>query len=183
MEIETHLVSLIRVLGQVAIIVYAYSWVIRIVERGALKSAAVGLLFGLVGILSMGDPIQWMPGVIQDGRSILLVLIPIYGGLLGTIVAAAMMALFRFMVGGMGAMGGVAGIAIVAAAGYALSLLPRQWTGTGWKRSALFGLATCTSLVVLLFLPWVVARALLLSAALPVTIVNILGVMLLRAGE
>ncbi|MBB3425808.1 MULTISPECIES: diguanylate cyclase [Rhizobium] len=179
MEVETHLISLIRVLGQVAIIVYAYSWVIRIVERGALKSVAVGLLFGLVGILSMGDPIQWMPGVIQDGRSILLVLTPIYGGLLGTIVAAAMMALFRYMVGGMGAVVGVAGIVIVAIAGYVLTLLPRQWTGTGWRRSALFGLATCSSIVVVFLFPWAVARALLISATLPVTIVNILGVMLL----
>jgi diguanylate cyclase len=179
MEIETHLPSLVRVLGQVAIIVYAYSWVIRIVERGILKSVAVGLLFGLVGILSMADPIRWMPGVIQDGRSILLVLAPVYGGPLGTIVAAVMMGLFRFMIGGMGAVGGVAGIVIVAIAGYMLSLLPRQWIGTGWRRSALFGLATCTSLVVLFFLPWAVARELLISATLPVTIVNVLGVFLL----
>ncbi len=179
MEIDTHLVSLIRVLGQVAIIVYAYSWVIRIVDRGPLKSVAVGLLFGLIGMLSMADPIQWMPGVIQDGRSILLVLAPIYGGLLGTVVAAAMMGLFRFMVGGVGAIGGVAGIFIVAFAGYMLSLLPRKWIGTGWKRSALLGLGTCTSLVVLAFLPWAVVRELLLSATLPTVVVNILGVFLL----
>ena len=69
MEIQTHLPSLVRVLGQVAIIVYAYSWVIRTIERGVLKSIAIGLLFGLGGILSMGDPIRWMPGVFQDGRS------------------------------------------------------------------------------------------------------------------
>ncbi len=179
MQIDTYVVSLIRVLGQVAIIVYAYSWVIRIVERGALKSVAVGLLFGLVGILSMGDPIRWMPGVIQDGRSILLVLTPVYGGFLGTVVAAAMMSLFRFMVGGMGAAGGIAGIVVVAFAGYVLSLLPRQWVGTGWRRSSLFGLATCTSIIVLVFLPWVVARELFLTATLPVTVVNILGVLLL----
>lgn len=179
MGIEIHLPSLARVLGQVAIIVYAYSWVIRIIDRGVLKSVAVGLLFGVVGILSMADPIQWMPGVIQDGRSILLVLTPVYGGLLGTIVAAMMIGLFRFMIGGLGAVGGIAGILIVAIAGYVLSLLPRHWIGTGWKRSALFGLATCTSLVVLVFLPWPVARELLLSATLPVTIVNIIGVFLL----
>lgn len=179
MEIQMHLPSLVRVLGQVAIIVYAYSWVIRTIERGVLKSIAVGLLFGLGGILSMGDPIRWMPGVFQDGRSILLVLTPIYGGLVGTVVAAVMMGLFRFMIGGMGAAGGIAGILIVATAGYVLTLLPRQWVGIGWKRSALFGLATTTSLVVLAFLPWPIARELLLSATLPVTVVNILGVLLL----
>ncbi len=179
MEIQTHLPSLVRVLGQVAIIVYAYSWVIRTIERGVLKSVAIGLLFGLGGILSMGDPIQWMPGIFQDGRSILLVLTPIYGGAVGTVVAVIMMAVFRFLVGGIGAVGGVAGILIVATVGYFLTLVPRQWTGIGWKRSALFGLATTTSLVVLIFLPWPVAKELLLSATLPVTIVNILGVMLL----
>ncbi|MGV1757412.1 GGDEF domain-containing protein [Rhizobium sp. P44RR-XXIV] len=179
MEIQTHLPSLVRVLGQVAIIVYAYSWVIRTIERGVLKSVAVGLLFGLGGILSMSDPIQWMPGIFQDGRSILLVLTPIYGGVVGTVVAAVMMGVFRFLVGGMGAAGGVAGILIVAIVGYLLTLVPRQWIGTGWKRSALFGLATMTSLVVLVLLPWPVARELLLSATLPVTIVNILGVVLL----
>ncbi len=179
MEIQAHLPSLVRVLGQVAIIVYAYSWVTRTIERGILKSVAVGLLFGLGGILSMGDPIRFMPGVIQDGRSILLVLTPIYGGIVGTVVAAFMMAVFRYLVGGLGAVSGVAGILIVATAGYVLTLLPRQLTGTGWRRSALFGLATTTSLVVLVFLPWSVARELLISATLPVTIVNILGVMLL----
>ncbi|MFS8045939.1 GGDEF domain-containing protein [Rhizobium sp. BR 314] len=179
MEIQTHLPSLVRVLGQVAIIVYAYSLVTRTIERGILKSVAVGLLFGLGGILSMSDPIRFMPGVIQDGRSILLVLTPIYGGIVGTVVAAFMMAIFRYLVGGLGAVSGVAGILIVATAGYVLTLLPRQLTGTGWRRSALFGLATTTSLVVLVFLPWSVTRELLISAALPVTIVNILGVMLL----
>ncbi len=179
MEIQTHLPSLVRVLGQVAIIVYAYSLVTRTIERGILKSIAVGLLFGLGGILSMGDPIRLMPGVIQDGRSILLVLTPIYGGIVGTVVAAFMMAVFRYLVGGLGAVSGVAGILIVATAGYVLTLLPRKLTGTGWRRSALFGLATTTSLVVLVFLPWSVARELLISATLPVTIVNILGVMLL----
>lgn len=179
MEIQTHLPSLVRVLGQVAIIVYAYSWVIRTIERGVLKSVAIGLLFGLGGILSMGDPIRWMPGVFQDGRSILLVLTPIYGGVVGTVVAAIMMGVFRFMAGGMGAVAGVAGILIVAAAGYGLTLLPRQWIGTGWRRSAVFGMATMTSLVVLVFLPWPIARELLLSATLPVTIVNIIGVLLL----
>jgi diguanylate cyclase len=179
MEIQTHLPSLVRVLGQVAIIVYAYSWVIRTIERGVLKSIAIGLLFGLGGILSMGDPIRWMPGVFQDGRSILLVLTPIYGGAVGTVVAVIMMGVFRFLVGGMGAVGGIAGILLVAIAGYLLTLLPRQWIGTGWRRSALYGLATTTSLVVLIFLPWPVARELLLSATLPVTVVNILGVLLL----
>lgn len=179
MEIQTHLPSLVRVLGQVAIIVYAYSWVMRTIERGVLKSVAIGLLFGVGGILSMGDPIRWMPGVFQDGRSILLVLVPIYGGLVGTLVAAAMMGVFRFLVGGMGAIGGVAGILIVATVGYLLTFIPRQWIGIGWKRSALFGVSTMASLIVLVFLPWSVAHQLLVTAALPVSIVNILGVMLL----
>lgn len=179
MEIQTHLPSFVRILGQVAIIVYAYSGVIRTVERGALKSLAVGLLFGLGGILSMSDPILLAPGILHDGRSILLVLAPLYSGLLGTVVAAVMMAVFRLAIGGIGAVGGSASILIVALTGYLLTLLPRQWLGSGWKQSALFGFSTMTSLVVLLFLPSQLAWELLVSATLPVTIVNILGVILL----
>ncbi|HEY0123775.1 MAG TPA: diguanylate cyclase [Rhizobium sp.] len=179
MEIEPHIPSLVRILGQVAIIVYAYSWVIRTVERGALKSLAVGLLFGLGGILSMSDPIRWTPGVFHDGRSILLVLAPIYGGPIGTAVAAMMMGFYRVAVGGIGAVGGVVGIGVVALAGYSLTLLPRRWVGIGWRRSALFGLATAASLIVFAFLPPALARELFFSATLPVMTANILGVLLL----
>ena len=126
MEIEYHFASFVRVLGQVAVIVYAFSWVTRTVERGVLRSVAVGLLFGVGGILSMSDPIRWMPGVFQDGRSVLLVLTPIYGGPIGTVAAVIMMALFRLAAGGIGAVGGVAGILAVAFTGYVLTLLPRQ---------------------------------------------------------
>ncbi|MFT4182722.1 MAG: diguanylate cyclase [Rhizobium sp.] len=179
MEIQTYLPSFVRILGQVAVIVYAYSWVIRTVERGTLKYLAVGLLFGLGGMLSMSDPIRLAPGVLHDGRSVLLVLAPFYSGPLGAVVAAAMMAVFRLAIGGAGAIGGAVGILIVALTGYLLTLLPRQWLGAGWRRSALLGLATVTSLVVLVFLPFELARELLVSAVLPVTIVNILGVVLL----
>lgn len=179
MEIEYHFASFVRVLGQVAVIVYAFSWVTRTVERGVLRSVAVGLLFGVGGILSMSDPIRWMPGVFQDGRSVLLVLTPIYGGPIGTVAAVIMMALFRLAAGGIGAVGGVAGILAVAFTGYVLTLLPRQWTGTGWKRSALFGLATSASLVVLAFLPSPLAHQLFISATLPAMATNFLGALLL----
>ncbi|WFU13419.1 diguanylate cyclase (plasmid) [Rhizobium sp. CB3090] len=179
MGLEIHISSIVRILGQAAIIVYAYSWVIRTVEGRALRSLAVGLLFGLGGVLSMGDPIHWMPGVFHDGRSILLVLVPIYGGPIATLVAATMMGVFRLLLGGIGAEGGTVGIVAVALTGYGLTRLPQHWIGQGWRRSVLFGVATMSSLIVLAFLPADVARELFFSATVPVTIANLLGVVLL----
>ncbi|MBX4887654.1 diguanylate cyclase [Rhizobium bangladeshense] len=179
MEVNGLLVAYIRILGVAALIVYGYSWVARTIDRSLLKRAAIGLLFGTGGVISMHDPVVMMPGLIYDARSILLILSPLYGGPIGMIVAALMMIAHRLMIGGIGAMGGSVSILVVAGTGYLFTLMPRSWLGAGWRRSLLLGLATVSSFVVLAFLPPPVAIELFQKAALPVMLANVAGVMLL----
>lgn len=179
MEIEVLLASYVRILGQAAIVVYAYSWAIRTVDRGTRRGIAVGLLFGIGGMLSMNDPIHLMPGIIYDSRTILVALAPIYGGPIGTVIAVSMMGIYRLIIGGIGATGGAVSILIVALVGYALTFSPRSWLESSWRRGALFGLATISSFIILVFLPGAVARELFVSAAAPVMAANVAGVLLM----
>ncbi|WP_086996060.1 GGDEF domain-containing protein [Rhizobium sullae] len=179
MEISEIVAAYIRVLALAVLVVYAYAWVIRTVGQRLTRGVAAGLLFGLGGILSMNDPIVMRPGLIYDARSILLILSPIYAGPIGTVIAAAMMGAHRFVLGGVGATGGAVSVVLVALCGYASTFIPRHRVGTGWVRSLLLGLTTISSFIVLVFLPPDVASDLLLSAAAPVMLANILGVLLL----
>jgi len=179
MEIDGLLVAYIRILGVAALVVYGYSWVARTIDRSLLKGTAIGLLFGAGGVISMHDPVVIMPGLIYDARSILLILSPIYGGPVGMIIAALMMLIHRLVIGGIGAIGGSMSILVVAGTGYLFTLMPRSWPGTTWLRSLLLGLATVSSFVVLAFLPRTVAIELFQTAALPVMLANVAGVMLL----
>ncbi len=87
---------------------------------------AAGLLFGLTGIIGMMTPVQFAPGVIYDGRSIVLSLAGLFGGLVPATVAAAMCAAYRMYLGGAGAAAGVAVIAEAAALGVALRYLRKH---------------------------------------------------------
>ncbi|TCV75933.1 diguanylate cyclase [Neorhizobium sp. S3-V5DH] len=179
MEVDGLLVAYIRILGVAALVVYGYSWIARTIDRSLVKGTAIGLLFGTGGVISMHDPVVMMPGLIYDARSILLILSPIYGGPVGMIIAALMMIIHRLLIGGIGAIGGTVSILVVAGTGYLFTLMPRSWLGTGWRRSLLLGLATVSSFVVLAFLPSAVAIELFQTAALPVMLANVAGVMLL----
>ncbi|GMV94962.1 MAG: hypothetical protein AMXMBFR82_47400 [Candidatus Hydrogenedentota bacterium] len=87
---------------------------------------AAGLLFGVAGIIGMMTPVQFAPGVIYDGRSIVLSLAGLFGGLVPATVAAAMCAAYRMYLGGAGAVTGVAVIAEAAALGVALRYLRKR---------------------------------------------------------
>ncbi len=69
-----------------------------------------GLLFGGVAVAGMATPFQLQPGVIYDGRSIILVLAGLFGGTLSAAVAAALAASYRAVLGGAGVWAGLASI-------------------------------------------------------------------------
>ncbi|MCZ7497329.1 diguanylate cyclase [Agrobacterium tumefaciens] len=179
MEVEALIQSGVRILGQGALVVYAYAWIVRGIESRAIRQPAIGFLFGFVGMLSMADPIELHPGIIYDARSILLVLSSIYSCPLGTVIAAVMMAACRLWIGGVGAASGVVGIVVIAIAGYLLSLVPVAWFGTRWRRVLVFGFATILAFTGLATLPWTVVEPLLVTSALPLMVVNISGALLL----
>ena len=88
----------------------------------------LGLLFGGVALLGMVNPVHFSPGVLFDGRSIVLAVAGVVGGGLVATIAAAVAALYRYQLGGSGA---VVGITVVLLSAL-LGVLARQW----WLRRA-----------------------------------------------
>lgn len=87
------------------------------------RHIVLGLLFGGVAILGMINPFNFLPGVIFDGRTIVLTVAGVVGGGLTAAIAAGLAALYRYQMGGAGAIVGMS-VAILSAA---LGVLARVW--------------------------------------------------------
>lgn len=87
------------------------------------RQLLLGLLFGGVTLLGIANPLNFSPGVIFDGRSIVLSVVGVVGGGTAALIAAVMAALYRYHLGGVGMPVGIA----VALASALLGVLARQW--------------------------------------------------------
>jgi two-component system, sensor histidine kinase and response regulator len=85
-----------------------------------------GLLFGGAGIVGMITPINFAPGIIFDGRSIILSVSGLFGGPLVAAIAASMCATYRLWLGGGGAWVGVSVILESASLGVVFYFLWRN---------------------------------------------------------
>ena len=83
-----------------------------------------GCLFGTVGVVGMLVPVHVMPGVILDGRVVVVALAGAFTGGLSALVAAIPVSLYRLYVGGIGAWPGVGAVVVGAVAG---TLFYRQY--------------------------------------------------------
>lgn len=92
----------------------------------AYRRVALGVLFGGVAVLGMVNPFVFLPGVIFDGRTIVLAVAGVVGGGLTAVIAAGMAALYRYEIGGAGVYVGMS-VAILSAT---LGVLARTW----WQR-------------------------------------------------
>ena len=81
------------------------------------RQLLLGILFGSVTLLGMANPVDFAPGIIFDGRSIVLSVAGVVGGGWVAAVAAGMAAIYRFELGGSGAMVGILVIASSALLG------------------------------------------------------------------
>ena len=91
---------------------------------------ATGLLFGAVGIIGMATPVTFAPGVIYDGRSVVLLVAGLFGGPLAAAVSATACAAYRLVLGGAGQVAGVAVIleaALVGALWHRLRRRDEAW--------------------------------------------------------
>ena len=74
------------------------------------KFIALGLLFGLGSTLGMLNPVQWAPGIIFDGRTILLSVAGLYFGPLAALIAVVPPIILRIIQGGGGMYMGISTI-------------------------------------------------------------------------
>ncbi|MCE5273349.1 PAS domain S-box protein [bacterium] len=107
-----------------------YGIIIRRWRPGSAPYRAYsGLLFGSVALVGMLTPLQLAPGVIFDGRSIILSLAGLFGGATAALIAALMSATFRIWLGGGGTLMGVSVIAESALLGVVYGQLRSRYTG------------------------------------------------------
>jgi PAS domain S-box-containing protein len=100
-----------------------------------------GLLFGAVGVVGMMTPVHFQPGIIFDGRSIILGVAGLFGGPIVALMAALMCVTYRLWLGGVGSGMGLGVILASAALGTAFHSWRRGATRPmGWAQLWGFGL-------------------------------------------
>ncbi len=86
-------------------------------NKPAPRKIMLGILFGGVTLLGMANPVAFVPGVIFDGRSIVLAVAGVVGGPLTAAIAAAPAALYRLQIGGAGTAVGISVVVLAASMG------------------------------------------------------------------
>jgi len=115
----------------ISLVVLHESVVRSIGGQRALFRVASGVLFGVMGVLVMVTPVPFTPGVIYDGRSIVLTLAGLFGGPVPAAIAAVVCSAYRLHLGGAGALVGVAVVVESAMLGVIVHHLRRRdprWT-------------------------------------------------------
>lgn len=100
--------------------------VLRDYARPLHRQILLGMLFGGVALLGMANPVHFSPGVLFDGRSIVLAVAGVVGGGVTAVIAATVAALYRYQLGGSGAVVGISVVLLSAS----LGVLARHW----WSR-------------------------------------------------
>lgn len=139
-----------------------------------------GLLFGSAAVLGMLKPLVLGPGLIFDGRSLMISLCALFHGPLAGIIAALMATLCRIQLGGVGAFTGILVIISSLAIGLATHfyLKPRQ-NIPSTKDLFLFGLAVhLAMLALMLTLPGTSLWLVIHNMALPILLIYPLATVL-----
>lgn len=133
-----------------------------------------GLLFGLVAIAGMLLPFRYAPGIIYDGRSIIMAAAGLFVGGPGSVVAVVVAGAYRAYLGGQGVWAGLATIVVCAAIGMAF----RRWSKNQPERLGillLYGLGVSAHVAMLLcqlvLLPWSSSAHVFRSVWLPVMLI------------
>ncbi|MBN2429679.1 MAG: PAS domain S-box protein [Deltaproteobacteria bacterium] len=101
----------------------------------------LGISVGLIGLAVMTNPMQFVPGIIFDTRSILLSLSGVFFGLVPTSIAVLMTILFRVFQGGGGVLMGIAVILTSAVLGLLWRrLLEQKKVSPRWPDFYFFGI-------------------------------------------
>ncbi|MBK5931397.1 EAL domain-containing protein [Halochromatium salexigens] len=85
----------------------------------------IGLLFGLTALLGMAYPVTIGPGLFFDGRTLIISMAGLFGGLPAALVSGLIAALYRGWLGGAGMAMGIATIATAVAFGALFHYLRR----------------------------------------------------------
>ncbi len=128
--------SLVQNVALIVMLVSIQHYVLRRIERNYVASRfASGLLFGGVAVVAMATPLVLAPGLIFDGRSIILAIAGLFGGPLVAAVSAIIAGVYRASIGGPGALAGVLVVIESASLGVLFYYLRRRFPSImgGWQ--------------------------------------------------
>src|SRR3954471_3829578 len=173
-------------------IVVAYSllgrWTARLPASG--QGLLMGAVFGLATVLCMRSPVLVAPGVILDGRPVLMGLTGPFGGMLAVGMATAIGGGYRLWLGGSGALPGILSLALSALSGIAVAAWVRhRGERLGYRHLFLIGvLCTLQDIACFALLSPVIAPTLIPAMALPMMLILptatlCLGALLLQEQE
>ncbi len=110
--------SLIQNIALMVALSFIHGLLMRSIRnRGTIYQIFSGLLFGSVALVGILTPMTLQPGLIFDGRSIIMSIAGLFGGPVPAVIAAAMAGTYRYWLGGVGANTGVAVVAGTALIG------------------------------------------------------------------
>lgn len=119
----------------------------RLLLRTVTGQAVFGLLFGLVAILGMMAPVTFAPGIIFDGRSVILAVAGLIGGSLVASVSVLVAGAYRLWLGGAGVMVGLSVIIVSASLGVAFHYY-RKRIGGHLRALHLFGFGLLVHVII-----------------------------------
>ncbi|RCW81530.1 ATP-binding protein [Phyllobacterium bourgognense] len=141
----------------------------RLDRRPLTRRLVIGLIFGIAGFLSMAGPLEILPGILLDARSVVIALSAGFGGIVGVTVTAAIVIAVRLWIDS-GALPGVVGIVVTALGGALYWYFTARHRPLKFQDLVALGLvATLLPLPTLLLLPKETAL-LLVKDALPFTL-------------
>ncbi|MDD2272672.1 MAG: PAS domain S-box protein [Desulfuromonadaceae bacterium] len=164
--------SLIQNIAILTALTFVHSLMFRRLKRGRFVYPLLsGLLFGFVCIIGMMTPVTYQPGIIFDGRSIILSVAGLFAGPLAALVAGSIAAAYRLSLGGVGALPGVGVVIGTAGLGVVWHYLRQRYHwAMGTTALLIFGLLVHLLMFTILFLtlPEAAAHGVLNKVALPV---------------
>ena len=159
-----------------------YGLLSRVCKSDSLSCKIVsGILFGTIAVAAMKMSIHYDPGVIYDGRSIVLTLSGLFGGGITGIISVLIAGAYRIYLGGAGIWAGMATIITSALVGLAFRIL-HQNKPELLKIHTLWGMGVIAHLFMLLcqlLLPWPTGLQVIGQIWIPVMLVLPVGTLLM----
>ncbi|HPJ38312.1 MAG TPA: histidine kinase dimerization/phosphoacceptor domain -containing protein [Spirochaetota bacterium] len=119
--------ELINNISMILVLVLLYSFLYRLLDYNSLLFKIYsGILFGAISIVAILNSFQLEPGLVFDGRSIIISISGFFGGPIAAIVSGLMAASYRIWLGGPGMNMGIAVITEAAAAGIVYHYLRKR---------------------------------------------------------
>jgi signal transduction histidine kinase len=142
-----------RNIGLLTLVVVGYTILGHSRLAGWRRDLAVGVIFGLGNAMALATTLQIVPGLLFDGRAILLALAASFGGWPATVLVVIATGLYRLVIGGTGTVAALVNVVMVAGVGLAFATLSRR---KAWPRSfqsfLLLGLVAAVIGIVVLYL-------------------------------